>query len=512
MDKMNVISITSDLDALNKDMQDWSFLPMELKMRSNDECIRQYGMTVPSLYNKLKLDILKSGEQDIPSNIKPLSNDSQVELEGVFDELSVNGADNVPVEFNFGDIEKSRQLQQNPLIVIIDPTDSEEEVASKIASYNALTEKFKRLSDSYSFELYGFNVRNMYKMVLSGIWTSDAEDEEEGSNILSVNEATNLTEPLSDIENFESIIEGTMDLYNEAFLSGDILSMAKFWSENIENKPLHHRIETDNRGFYRIRELSEPATALPWYTVKEQFAMGITPNIDPGRRYLDQIKEAMAEYKANPSDETANKLLELGWNYEVDINPGTIKAARKHYVSEMNKVEVYDIRSFNEYDMMDRQEGDPVPVYFVIYDEGGIRLSLESDLLRTVAPVGSRGVNVAGLAKVFVTFVNSVEDLDLERFKSYKTLEVYDKMIRPDHDKEIASKCIDAIAQMSKKPISDSYHYNTYIVYDGPMAEYDYRRTDQIVDTLLHHTKELIDDNGITESMYTISRLKPTTI
>ena len=509
MDKMNVISITSDLDALNKDMQDWSFLPMELKMRSNDECIRQYGMTVPSLYNKLKLDILKSGEQDIPSNIKPLSNDSQVELEGVFDELSVNGADNVPVDFNFGDIEKSRQLQQNPLIVIIDPTDSEEEVASKIASYNALTEKFKRLSDSYSFELYGFNVRNMYKMVLSGIWTSDAEDEDTGSNIV-FGESTKLTEPLSDIENYESIMEGTRDLYNEAFLSGDIISMGKYWSDGID-KPVYNKIEIMYRNAGDIRTLSAPASALPWYTVQEQFAMGITPNIDPERRYLDQVKEAMDEYKKNPSNDTINRVLELGWNYEVDINPGSIKAARGHYLYEMLKTNVYDIRSFNEYDMIEMQEDDPIPVYFVIYDTG-IRLSLDSDLLRSVAPAGSKGVNLAGPGKVYVTFVKSIEDLDLERFKSYKTLEIYDKLIRPDHEIEIANKCIDTIAQISKKPIGTSRHYNVYLVYDGLMSEYDYKRTDQIVDTLLHHADELLKDNNITETAFVLDILKPTTI
>ena len=100
MDKMNVISITSDLDALNKDMQDWNFLPMELKMRSNDECIRQYGMTVPALYNKLRLDILKSEDKDIPSNIKSLRNDNQVELESTFDEPDLtDGSEFVQVDY-----------------------------------------------------------------------------------------------------------------------------------------------------------------------------------------------------------------------------------------------------------------------------------------------------------------------------------------------------------------------------------------------------------------------------
>lgn len=509
MDKMNVISITSDLDALNKDMQDWSFLPMELKMRSNDECIRQYGMTVPSLYNKLRLDILKSEDKDIPSNIKTLRNDSQVELESSFDEPDLtDGSNFIDVDFNFGDIEKSRQLQQNSLIVIIDPTDNEETVAFKIQSYNALTEKFKRLSDSYSFELYGFNVRNMYKMVMSGIWTAYADEEEERNTILVVGEST---EPLSHVENFESVLIGEEDFYNEALLNGDILSLCKYWSECSNTKGMVNFC-IESRYHHSADPLAVPSTALPWYTLREQFAMGITPNIDPDKNYLTQIKEAMVEYKKNPSEENANRLLELGWNYEVDITPDSIAVAKENYLQEMNTVYMYDIRSFNEYDIVDRQEGDPVPIYFIKYDDGCIRLSLESDLLRTISPAGSRDANVAGPASVYVVFVKSLDDLDFEKFKSYKTLEIYDELLKADYNKETASKIIATLVQLSTKPMKNLPHYNVYKVYEGNMSDYDYQRTDHIVDTLLHHVDELFKENNITEVDYCKFTLEPTPI
>lgn len=519
MDKMNVISITSDIDALNKDMQDWSFLPMELKMRSNDESIRQYGMTVPELYNKLKLDILKAADKDIPSNIKPLGNDVQVELEGVEDtDISCNINNNV--DFDFADIEKSKLLQQNPLIVIIDPDDNEAEVATKIASYNALTEKFKRLSDSYSFELYGFNVRNMYHMVLSGIWTDYAEDEdiESRNTILIVGESAKHTEPLSAIENYEAIVAGEEDFVNEAFMNGNFLAMAKYISETDEIYKENGAVIASDAGVRNaqlrkaISEVSVPSTAMPWYTPMEQIIRGITPNIASDKRYLLQIKEAMDEYRENPCDETINRVLELGWNYEIDINPGSIQAAKSHYISELNKVKVYDIRNFNEYDMIDHQEGDPYPVFFVVYPENQIRMSLDSDLLRSVAPAGSKGVNLAGPGKVYVTFVKSLEDLDVEKFKSYQTLELFDKLIKPDYTKEQASKVIEAIAQMSINPlVYNKYQYNVYLVYDGLMSSYDYKRTDQILNTLLHHVDELLKENGITSSLdYFKDMINPT--
>ena len=517
---MNVISITSDLDALNKDMQDWSFLPMELKMRSNDECIRQYGMTVPSLYNKLRLDILKSEDKDIPSNIKSLRNDNQVELESTFDEPDLtDGSEFVQVDYNFGDIEKSRQLQQNPLIVIIDPTDNEEMVANKIHSYNALSEKFKRLSDSYSFELYGFNVRNMYKMVMSGIWTADADEEEERNTILVVGEGTNLTEPLSYIENFESVYEATLDQYIEAYMNHDGIGYCKIWEAIIDDPiwktPLSGRnIDMLHALDAATNWLHKPATVLPWYTVREQFALGVTPNIDPNKNYLSQIKEAMAEYKKDSSKENANRLLELGWNYEVDITPESIDLAKHHYLESLRHTNLYDVRSLNEYDIVDRQEGDPMPVFFIFYndeDGGGIRLSFESDLLRTVAPAGSQGVNLAGIAEVYVTFVKSIEDLDLEKFKSYKTLELYDSTIKYDHDIEKANKFIDAIVQMMSEYHYPEPHqfYRVYLVYKGYMSDYNYQRTDHIVDALLHHAEEICKDNNIRESCYFLTTDNP---
>jgi hypothetical protein len=475
-------------------------------------------MTVPSLYNKLKLDILKSTETDISSNIKTLDNDAQVELEGVFDETSVNGAENVPVDYNFGDLQRSKELQKNVLIVIIDPNDSEAEVSRKINSYNALTEKFKRLSDSYSFEFYGFNVRNMYKLVMSGLLTADVEEEEEGiRNTIVVGESTNLKEPLSDVENFESIVEGCKDFMNEAYINNDILHILKYESTfNYEKDPQIYRVIErkidDLTGKAKI--LSTPSTSLPWYTPREMLEMGITPHIDPNKRYLLQVNEAMEAYKEHPCNETANRVLELGWNYEVDVNPSTIKAAKAHYMNEMSKVEVYDIRSFNEYDIVERNENDPIPVYVACYDNG-IRLSLDPDMMRAVSPTGSEPIDINCDAKVFVTFVKSMDDIDLERFKSYETLKLYDKALKYDFNRELANKVIDSIVQLCKKPIIAKTYFKTFLVYEGPMSEYDFRRTDEIVDTLLHHVDELLADNGIVNEnivAFAKSVLKPSII
>ena len=53
MDKFNVINLTANLSDLENDMCDWLRLPYEYRMRSDDDCIRLYGVTNTQLYNKL---------------------------------------------------------------------------------------------------------------------------------------------------------------------------------------------------------------------------------------------------------------------------------------------------------------------------------------------------------------------------------------------------------------------------------------------------------------------------
>ena len=44
MDRFNVIDITSDLNKLETDMTNWSNLPYKMRLRSDEECIRQYDL------------------------------------------------------------------------------------------------------------------------------------------------------------------------------------------------------------------------------------------------------------------------------------------------------------------------------------------------------------------------------------------------------------------------------------------------------------------------------------
>ena len=68
MDQFNVLDITNDMYSLERDMNDWSLLTYDQRMRANDECLARYGCTNQELYNMLKARILdkegNSGETE----------------------------------------------------------------------------------------------------------------------------------------------------------------------------------------------------------------------------------------------------------------------------------------------------------------------------------------------------------------------------------------------------------------------------------------------------------------
>ena len=63
MENNNIISPTTDLAELDNDYNDWCGLPIKMRYRANDECIRLYNCTVPDLYAKYRQAILQSNDE-----------------------------------------------------------------------------------------------------------------------------------------------------------------------------------------------------------------------------------------------------------------------------------------------------------------------------------------------------------------------------------------------------------------------------------------------------------------
>ena len=156
MDEFNVIIPTKDLNKLEMEYIDWTRLPYNLRMRSNDKCIERYGCTNQDLYFKLKseLQYTKDAEDLDPNNIVRES----AEEGWIFD------------NYDSRLIDISNNLQDmSPYIVIINPNDDQYTLNDKIKKFDGLNHKFKIYSNDYSMQIWGDTVPNIYHRAISHI-------------------------------------------------------------------------------------------------------------------------------------------------------------------------------------------------------------------------------------------------------------------------------------------------------------------------------------------------------
>ena len=218
MDKYNVIEPSSDLAKLNKEMEDWSLLPFDFRMRSNEECIRRYGCTNIDLYNRIKAIILfRRGDKDIDNvtirESLELNKVEQFNLDSIYDyELK---------------LQTSKDLQQSATTIIIDPDITDiDELESKYKSFALLNDKFRLFSNNYSLQIWGFNVPNMYEIVKNRILNMNADDSIAQDNI-SISLESNTV-----ISNYDKALNPVKELTEYAILNNDTYYLSKVLIEN----------------------------------------------------------------------------------------------------------------------------------------------------------------------------------------------------------------------------------------------------------------------------------------
>ena len=208
MDSNNVIVPTDNLEELDKDYQEWLMLPMKFKLLSNSECNNKYGCNVEELYYRLKNKILRGDETN---------NDTEDENNLVIESTSETIVNLFKSDDYNECLKKSNELQMSPYIVIINPGDSRETVIAKYNSFNMLNNKQRDLSNYYSWMLWGYNVYNMYTVLMSYLDTKDI-----------VPDDNNIVIETNSVRNYEDCIIESYDYLNKAVLEGDILSIYKF--------------------------------------------------------------------------------------------------------------------------------------------------------------------------------------------------------------------------------------------------------------------------------------------
>ena len=333
MDEQNIIIPTSSLEELEAEIDSWRKLPHNLRVISNQACNNKYGCDMEGLYNKIKVAILNSMVVKDPNNIK---------MESVMSDIVISELDEFMDREDYNDIlSLSRQIQQSPYIVIIDPCDLDTEILiQKRNSFNMLNQKFRIFSNDYSVQLWGYNVPTMFDKMSAKIEDINAQLCSPKGNIKIENEAM-------------------MPLINKA-----IHNIANGDQYAIENSLIDIPKNNNLAGFLVERYIGEsvylPMTlpkVMPWYTpLALHLIAGYQENFDTDNLYKS-IEEAIAT-------EDVITIQNVGWNPSVELNEWTLKLARNRNIEWFNEnpIYVFDISGITESD----ETTDMVPIYLII--------------------------------------------------------------------------------------------------------------------------------------------------
>lgn len=255
MDKYNVIIPVRDIDELNNDMVAWSSLPYDFRMRSDEECIRQYGMTNRELYEKTRAEILANTYPEKTKEIGGTVSESSFEV--LQSQYNFNVEETV---FN-EKLQYSHELQKSPNIIIIDPFRdfnhadyTIDDLNEKYNKFCMLTTKNKMYSNAYSLNIWGYNVYNMYNIMMKQILTIEAFSQDDEDIIIHHKTSTERNiEPVQELA-FKRIMEddkiGLLNIKLDSCANTNILSSVLYEELNqMIDKHVHHEDFVDSLSY-----------------------------------------------------------------------------------------------------------------------------------------------------------------------------------------------------------------------------------------------------------------------
>ena len=320
MDNLDIITPHDNLADLFADYTSWCCLPHDRRKRSNGECFAKYGCEVPELYIRYK-NAIENAEDEAtpdPSNIK-VQNESFSFYNNI-DEL----------------IQISRNLSSSPYISIIDPgMKTVDEVEQALYSFTQLNSKNKRLSNDYSWQLWGFSVPDMYKKVLAVINPEyfDLNKSEEESNI-------KITE--------NSVFSPVTNMYMHKILDNSYVNRYALIAEQLENDSTRPIVFDAIKECYKFDQ--SILGTVPWFNEKEyaEYNNGESFCLESSIDYYPRLMKLIEEYRKDPNNpEKAEAILKLGWNPNVRINENTIAVARARQAKSL-KEDTVNIINFKD--------------------------------------------------------------------------------------------------------------------------------------------------------------------
>lgn len=345
MDNDKIISITTNMDELDKDMYEWSILPYKIRVISDAKCREKYGCTNRILFNKMKYSILFNKPFKDVINID--NGDVSVQQESYFDYSDIDRRDLIMRIALAKDMNKDITISiiypYNPDIINSDTDYKDsyiEEFKYLYKKFLGLNDKYQKYSNRYSVQLFGYNVRSMYQLIASDI--GESEDSLMNIDTEYLNSNISLIEgSLSDIISDRNIVE----LFKYRLMScRDSIN---------EASTTDHDAKTINSLLYQYTYSDNYENSLnkvvPYFTISEFNSIidnivdkemdKTLDNIESGYDYFTTICSLYEQFRSsNYKDiKLENQLLSLGWNPYV--NPK----------NNMNNARQRQINWFNEY-------------------------------------------------------------------------------------------------------------------------------------------------------------------
>ena len=264
MDQYNCIDQAATLTDLENDMFEWSRLPLKFRHMSDDESIRKRGIDNRKFYLQKKSEFME--KEHIEESVNEISASSM-----------------------------SEELQKSPYIVIIDPSDSEDIVKDKYNKYILLPMKYRRWSDYYSYDIYGYTLLDKFNST------------------------------------FNRDPEYHTDVYvNKAMCENNIIDMLIYKSLNYVSLDESYRDRWVDDSF--LEDTMDFDTLFnnvtPYFTPEEYNRLSENQLVEE-LEYPDWKKSL---HKAIASKDT-QKIIDLGWNPEVPFTESNIEYARNRQIA-----------------------------------------------------------------------------------------------------------------------------------------------------------------------------------
>lgn len=327
MDKFYVLDLTNNLDSLESDYNNWMNLPYDFRMRSDDECIKRFGLTNYKLYEKMKSNISQSIDNSDDNIITTVSEDTEITPENEYSDAvefirKINNEDPSKREVSIA-------YNEDPNTAIVYPGCSDTELEEIYNKYCNLISKYKKLSNGYSMSIWGYNVPNMY-IITKSIHATDKAEVEQYKTVDTINIA----------EDTNAFLDPIKDRVDQYLAEDNKLGLLRIkldscdTSMRLSDKVIYEDINRTINKYLNENDFSDAIRSIvPYFTIDEMNKMGLGNYriLDPDNYFYD-LREAMTDPIGN-----RDRILAMGWNPSVELTNENIEFARQKQIRWANK-------------------------------------------------------------------------------------------------------------------------------------------------------------------------------